>query len=153
MIDRYIVIDVVSGRTEAEFLRSYLRARGVHCELSQEALGHVYGLETGALGQVELLVPSRQGKKAREALQEYKRTKRKTSPRLTSQAPLKKRLTPLFLLWSAGVIVLLLSGLFSFYTALTHLELAGGRSGLIVTGLLFMIFAVILARTIGLLRK
>jgi hypothetical protein len=78
MIDRYIVVDVVSGHTEAEFLRSLLRAKGIRCELSKEALGQIHGLEVGSLGQVEILVPSQQGKKAREALREYHKTKRES---------------------------------------------------------------------------
>jgi hypothetical protein len=75
MVDRFIVIDTVSGRTEAEFLLSFLRARGIKCELSQEAIGWVYGLGVGPLAEVDILVPSRQGKQARQAIKEYHKAK------------------------------------------------------------------------------
>jgi hypothetical protein len=71
MVDRFVVVDTVSGRTEAEIVRSFLHAKGIQCEISQEAVGWVYGLEVGPLAKVEVLVPSRQGKKAREALKEF----------------------------------------------------------------------------------
>ena len=75
MVDRFVVVDVVSGRTEAELLRSYLRGQGIQCEIAQEALGSVYGLTVGSMGEVELLVPSSQGKKAREVLRSYHKAK------------------------------------------------------------------------------
>lgn len=71
MVDRFVVIETVPGRTEAEFLRSFLRARGIHCEISQEAAAVVYGFGVGPLANADLLVPSHQAKRAREALKEY----------------------------------------------------------------------------------
>ena len=71
MVDRYIVVDTISGRTEAELLRSMLQARGIQCELSEEAAGWVYGIGIGPLAEVELLVPSHQSKLARQILKEY----------------------------------------------------------------------------------
>jgi hypothetical protein len=78
MSDEFIVVETVSGRGMAEVLRSFLQAQGVQCELSQEALGIVYGMTVGALGSVDLLVPSRQGKQARELLKDYHRSNKKT---------------------------------------------------------------------------
>ena len=77
MVDRFIVVDTVSGRTEAEFLLSFLEARGIQCELSQEAIGWVFGIGVGPLSEVDILVPSHQGKQAREALKEYHKAKHK----------------------------------------------------------------------------
>jgi hypothetical protein len=74
MSDEFIVVDTVSGRGMAEMLRSYLQAQGVQCELSQEALGTVYGMTIAPLGSVELLVPSHQGKQARELIKDYHRS-------------------------------------------------------------------------------
>jgi hypothetical protein len=71
MSDKFLVIDTVSGRGNAEILRGFLQAQGIQCELSQEALGSVYGLTIGGLGSVDLLVPSHQGKRARELIREY----------------------------------------------------------------------------------
>ncbi|HJW89494.1 MAG TPA: hypothetical protein VJ436_02510 [Anaerolineales bacterium] len=82
MVDRFIVVDTVSGRTEAEFLISFLQARGIKCELSQEAVGWVYGMGVGPLAEVDILVPSNQGKQAREALKEYHKTKHKSTEKI-----------------------------------------------------------------------
>lgn len=71
MVDRFVVIDTLYGRTEAELIRSFLRARGVQCEISQEALGSIYGITVGPLGSAQVLVPSHQAKQAREALRDY----------------------------------------------------------------------------------
>ncbi len=77
MVDRFVVVDVVSGRTEAEFLQGYLRGQGIQCEIAQEAVGNVYGMSVGTLGEVELLVPSHLSKKAREVLNAYHKAKEK----------------------------------------------------------------------------
>jgi hypothetical protein len=74
MVDRFIVVDTVAGRLEADLVKSFLHARGIQCELSQESVGTIYGISVGSLGVVEILVPSRQGKKARQALKEYHRS-------------------------------------------------------------------------------
>ena len=78
MPDEFIVVDTVSGRGTAEMLRSFLHAQGVQCELSQEAVGIVYGMTVGTLGSVDLLVPSHQGKQARELVKDYHRAQKKT---------------------------------------------------------------------------
>jgi len=73
MPDTFIVIETVAGRGNAEILRGFLETQGIQCELSQEALGSVYGFTVGGLGSVDLLVPSQQGKQARELIREYHR--------------------------------------------------------------------------------
>ena len=74
MADQFVVVDTVSGRTEAEFLRSFLRARGIQCVISQEAVGWIYGFGVGPLASVEILVPSHQSKEARAAIKEYRKS-------------------------------------------------------------------------------
>jgi hypothetical protein len=37
MGSQFAVVEIVSGRTEAETLRAFLQAHGITCELSQEA--------------------------------------------------------------------------------------------------------------------
>jgi hypothetical protein len=76
MVDRYVVIETVPGRAKAEFLRSCLNANGIHCEISQEAIGWIHGLGVGPLANAEILVPSQQAKRAREVMREYHRTKK-----------------------------------------------------------------------------
>jgi hypothetical protein len=71
MVDRYVVVDTVSGRTAAGFVQSFLRARGIKCEISQEAAGWVHGLGLGPMAEAEIMVPSHQAKEARRALKDY----------------------------------------------------------------------------------
>jgi hypothetical protein len=71
MSDHFVVIEKVSGRTEAEIVRGFLESRGIHCEISQEAAGWVYGFGVGPMAAVDILVPSQQSEEARLALQEY----------------------------------------------------------------------------------
>ncbi len=76
MADQYIVVDTVMGQVEAEILRGYLRAQGIKCELSQEAIGKIFSTGLGLTGSVDILVPSRQGKQARQAIKEYHRSQK-----------------------------------------------------------------------------
>lgn len=75
MPDRFVTVEIVAGRPEADFIRSYLRAHGIKCELSQEAVGHVYGLSVGILANVAIRVPSRQVVRARELIQNHQARK------------------------------------------------------------------------------
>jgi hypothetical protein len=77
MGDQFIVLDTVSGRMEAEWLRSYLQAQRIPCEISQEAIGWVDGITVSPLGQVRILVPARHSKQARAALKDYRKTQQK----------------------------------------------------------------------------
>ncbi len=76
MVDQFIVVETVMGQVEAQILRSFLNARGIKCELSQEAIGKIYSTGIGLTGSVDILVPSKQGKQAREALKEYYHSKK-----------------------------------------------------------------------------
>jgi hypothetical protein len=62
-----------SGRMEADILKSYLEAEGVHVELFQEAVGHhIYPVMIDGLGRVQLFVSKEQITLAKELLAEYK---------------------------------------------------------------------------------
>jgi hypothetical protein len=74
MPDQFVSVEVVSGRTDAEILESYLRAQGVRCELSGEAAGWVHGLTVGPIAEVEILVPSHQRKKAADLIRLFRGT-------------------------------------------------------------------------------
>lgn len=76
MSEKFVVVETVAGRGNAEILRGFLQAQGFHCELSQEALGGVYGMTVGAMGSVNLLVPASQGKQARELIRGYHRSQK-----------------------------------------------------------------------------
>jgi hypothetical protein len=75
MSDPYVSITTVSGRGEAEFIKSFLNAEGIDCELSQESAGSVFGLSVGTLGAVEIFVPSNQAGKAARMVDEYQARK------------------------------------------------------------------------------
>jgi hypothetical protein len=77
MSDRFIVVYVAAGQMEGELLKSFLQARGIQCVLSEEAVGWVYGFGVGPLAEVQVLVPSHQGKQARAALKQYQRRRKR----------------------------------------------------------------------------
>jgi len=53
---RWIVIAIV-GWAEAEIMRSKLESEGIPCVLQREAVGVVYGITIGPMGDVRVLVP------------------------------------------------------------------------------------------------
>ncbi|MDN5348085.1 MAG: putative prokaryotic signal transducing protein [Clostridia bacterium] len=54
----WVVIREV-GRLEADFLRSLLTSAGIPVRLEGEAIGRLYSLNAGPLGQVRVLVPAK----------------------------------------------------------------------------------------------
>ncbi|MBN1440975.1 MAG: DUF2007 domain-containing protein [Anaerolineales bacterium] len=72
MADQFVIVDSAFGRQEAEIVQSYLRARGIPCEVSQEAAGYVIGITVDGLGEAQILVPARYREEALEALREYR---------------------------------------------------------------------------------
>jgi len=53
------VVDSVAGEIQAELLRGLLISQGIPAYLSQEGIGHFgYVVNVGALGKVDILVPS-----------------------------------------------------------------------------------------------
>jgi hypothetical protein len=75
MADHFEVVETVFGRQEGEILKSYLRAQGIDCELSQEGAGYALGLTVDGMGAVQILVPSLQTGQAREALERYRQAR------------------------------------------------------------------------------
>ena len=66
------VIDSVPGEIQAELLRGLLVSQGIPAYLSQEGLGHFgYVVTVGALGKVDILVPSSRIEEARAVLDAY----------------------------------------------------------------------------------
>ena len=60
-----ISVSQYMSRGEAEVLRGLLEAQGIQVSLSQEAVGiSVFPVDVGAFGQVEVLVPPDQAKRA-----------------------------------------------------------------------------------------
>lgn len=92
MADHFEVVDTVCGRQEGEILKSYLRAQGIDCEISQEGAGYVIGLTVDGLGAVQILVPSGQRIKALEALKCYRseQTPKSLQPKQPKNASRRK---------------------------------------------------------------
>ena len=65
------VVDEVNGDLQAEILRGLLEANGIPVFLSKEGAGHVYAVNIGPLGRVEILVPNERFDQARLLLGKY----------------------------------------------------------------------------------
>jgi hypothetical protein len=64
----------VSGRMQADLLKSYLEAEGIGVELFQEAVGHhIYPVMVDGLGRVQVFVSKDQVHEARKVLQEFQK--------------------------------------------------------------------------------
>jgi hypothetical protein len=59
-----VCIGVVEGPLRAEIARTYLEQAGVAVHLQGEPLGSIYGLVSGPLGAVRVLVPAAQAEEA-----------------------------------------------------------------------------------------
>lgn len=68
---RWEIVDVVNGDFQAQLLRGLLEAQGITVQLSQEGAGRAIGLSIGALGEVQILVPSDSKALAQRILKDY----------------------------------------------------------------------------------
>jgi hypothetical protein len=59
-----VCVGVVEGPLRAEIARTYLEQAGITVHLQGEPLGGIYGLVSGPLGAVRLLVPAAQADEA-----------------------------------------------------------------------------------------
>jgi hypothetical protein len=71
MQDRYVHLDTVEGKLQAEILRGMLEAHGIETLLSQESAAAIYGFGIGPMAEVEILVPLEQLDEARKLLDSY----------------------------------------------------------------------------------
>ena len=65
------VLTEVPGRISAEAILSYLQAYGVDGIISMEAIGSVYSLSVGKLGNVQILVKNEDIEQAKQLLEAY----------------------------------------------------------------------------------
>lgn len=65
---------VLNNPLQAELLRGLLEAHGIKVMLSKEAASTVYGLNVGAVSEVEVFVSQAQLDKAKQVLEEYFKT-------------------------------------------------------------------------------
>lgn len=64
--DQLTRIVILNDPAEAEVLRGLLEANGIQVLLSKEGASTAYGITAGSFGEIEVLVPQSQAKKAEE---------------------------------------------------------------------------------------
>ena len=69
--DQWKVLEEAPGALQAEIMRGVLEAQEIPVVLSQEGIGHVYGLTVGPLGSVKILVPAKDFERASQILDDY----------------------------------------------------------------------------------
>lgn len=72
-LDDLIPVYRCSGRLEAEMVKGFLEAQGVPVEFDQDTLGAIYGLTSGDLGEVHILVDPENAQQARTLLEAMQR--------------------------------------------------------------------------------
>jgi hypothetical protein len=64
----YVTVYVANGQLDAEMVRGFLEASGIPATVSQESVGKVFGLASGPLGEVNVLVPAEKSQEASDLL-------------------------------------------------------------------------------------
>jgi hypothetical protein len=64
----YVTVYVANGQLDAEMVRGFLEASGIPAMISQESVGKVFGLASGPLGEVNVLVPVEKSQEAADLL-------------------------------------------------------------------------------------
>ena len=65
---KYVPVYYAEGTLAGEMVRLMLESFRIDAIVSQESIGHTYGLTVGSMGQVAILVPESQVKDAEEIL-------------------------------------------------------------------------------------
>ena len=72
-MENYVTVYVANGQLDAEMVRGFLESAGIPAIISQESVGKVFGLASGPLGEVNVLVPEEKTNEARELLESMER--------------------------------------------------------------------------------
>jgi Putative prokaryotic signal transducing protein len=67
-MSEYVTVYVANGQLDAEMVRGFLEASGIPAMISQESVGKVFGLASGPLGEVNVLVPVENSEEALDLL-------------------------------------------------------------------------------------
>lgn len=70
-MDEWKLLCTVNNRMEAEILRSYLESQGIKVFMREESAGAIYGLASGPLAEVDLLVSPEQYEEGKNVLEGY----------------------------------------------------------------------------------
>jgi hypothetical protein len=71
MQEKFVRLDTVEGKLQAEILRGMLQAQGIETMLSQESAASIYGFGVGHMAEVEILVRQDQYDQAQSLLEAY----------------------------------------------------------------------------------
>jgi hypothetical protein len=67
-LEEWEMVVEAGSRLQAEIIRGFLEATGFLVRLEGEAIGAIYGLQTGPLAEVKVFVPKGQAAEAKELL-------------------------------------------------------------------------------------
>jgi hypothetical protein len=67
-MSEYVQVYIANGQLDAEMVRGFLEASGIPAIISQESVGKVFGLASGPLGEVNVLVPVEHSQEALDLL-------------------------------------------------------------------------------------
>ncbi len=76
----WLVVAEVPGRLEAEIVKSLLESSGFEVRLKGEAVGELYGLQTGPLSEIKVLVPAKDAPLAQKILSQEFQMPNNSSP-------------------------------------------------------------------------
>jgi hypothetical protein len=65
----FVVIQKCQGQLTAEVTKSHLESEGIPVLLQPESIGRVYGVISGGLGMVRILVPQEYAEEAKEIIE------------------------------------------------------------------------------------
>jgi hypothetical protein len=71
IMEKWVSLDTVQGRLEAEIIRGMLEAQEIEVHLSQESTAAIYGLGVGPMAAVEIFVREPQLVESRSLLHQY----------------------------------------------------------------------------------
>lgn len=72
-MNNYVTVYVANGQLDAEMVQGFLEAAGIPAMISQESIGRVFGMTSGPLGEVNVLVPEKKNDEALELLASMER--------------------------------------------------------------------------------
>jgi hypothetical protein len=72
-MNNYVTVYIANGQLDAEMVQRFLEAAGIPAMISQESIGRVFGMTSGPLGEVNVLVPEEKTDEALELLASMER--------------------------------------------------------------------------------
>jgi hypothetical protein len=73
MLSGYEIVYTAHGQLDAEMIKALLEANGVEASIAGESIGRAYGILSGPLGDMDIMVPAHQVDCARSILDAMER--------------------------------------------------------------------------------